>query len=280
MSSLWDILTLCPNVVNLTVFDRTETLMDISADVIHFGNLTRFSMGTVADSLDGPAINEVVDWLTMATEHHLTHFKLSIQNPASDSAFVLLLDALQLFPLGELVFDRLVDGQPFVFHEVARCLPRLQCLCLFHHESDRQQTTSRCVWPAPPWEYAVRLPGFVNLQYFGWNYTFDHDGVYPLSMLLLEEVAESDVAVIPYDCWSDRSFGNDDEIHFFASVFAAYSPLRTVASYSSETDILSNGVWDIQKVDGKPVIDKVNINGVMKGRAWNPDTWDDSDNWR
>ncbi len=283
MASLWDILALVPDVVDLTLFDRTETIMGVSADVIHFGNfcnLTRFSMGTVADSLNRPAIEEVVDWLTMATEHHLTHFKLSIQNPTPDSTFVLLLGALQPFPLEELVFDGLLDGEPFIFQEIARCLPRLQSLCLFRRGSDRQQTSSRCVWPSPPWEYAMRLPGLVNLQYFGWNYAFDQGGIYPWSILLLEEVAESDVAVIPYDCWNEGLFGNDDGIHFFASVFAAYSPsLRTVVSYSSETDVSANGVWDIRKVDGRPVIGKVSNHEVMKRRAWNPDMWDDSENW-
>ncbi|KAK0245279.1 hypothetical protein EDD85DRAFT_1016441 [Armillaria nabsnona] len=282
MASLWDILARVPNVVDLTLFDRTETIMGVPADVIPFGNfcnLTRFSMGTVADSLNRPAIEDVVDWLTMATEHHLTHFKLSIQNPTPDSTFVLLLNALQPFPLEELVFDGLLDGQPFIFQEIARYLPRLRSLCLFRRGSDRQQTTSRCIWPSPPWEYAVRLPGLVNLQYFGWNYNFDQGEIYPWSILLLEEAAESDVAVIPYDCWNEGLLGNDDDIHLFASVFSACSPsLRTVASYSSETDLSANGIWDIRRVDGRTVIGKVSTHEVMKRRAWNPDMWDDSEN--
>ncbi|KAK0193547.1 hypothetical protein F5146DRAFT_1031218 [Armillaria mellea] len=191
--SLWNILTLCPNVHNLILFDLTETMLALSSNVIHFGNfcsLRRFSLGSIEDGFDGPAVGLVVDWLNRATEHHLTHFKLSVREPASDAAFSLLLDALQPHPLEEFIFDGLLEGRPVILDRISQSLPQLRSLRLFRRSSNRQRKTGHCDWLSPPWEYAQRLVSFSNLQYFGWNYLIIRDGYSPLS---LEGGLDSDV---------------------------------------------------------------------------------------
>lgn len=267
--SLWNILTLCPNVHNLILFDLTETTLAVSSDVIHFGNfcsLRRFSLGSIEDGFDGPAVGLVVDWLNRATEHHLTHFKLSVREPASDATFLLLLDALQPHPLEEFTFDGLLEGRPVILDRISQSFPRLRSLRLFRRSSNRQRKTSHCEWLSPPWEYARRLVSFSNLQYFGWNYLIIKDGYSPL---LLEGGSDVD------DC-----FDSDDGAYFAASVFAAYCPsLRSVAMFSREPSPYAFFVWDIERVSGKVVINRVKTSEVFWRRVWNPWDGDEPDEW-
>ncbi|KAK0449921.1 hypothetical protein EV421DRAFT_1899409 [Armillaria borealis] len=262
-SSLWNILTLCPNVHNLIHFDLTEKTLAVSSDVIHFGNfcnLRRFSLGSIEDGFDGPAVGLVVDWLNRATEHHLTHFKLSVREPASDSAF-LLLNALQPHPLEELIFDGLLEGCPVIFDRISQSFPQLCSLRLFRRSSNRQRKMSHCEWLSPPWEYARRLVPFSNLQYFGWNYLIIRDGYSPLS---LEGGLDVD------DC-----LDSDDDTYF-----AAYCPsLWTVAMFSREPSPYAFFVWDIEWVGGKVVINHAKTSEVFWRRVWNPWDGDEPDGW-
>ncbi|KAK0430711.1 hypothetical protein EV421DRAFT_1932298 [Armillaria borealis] len=273
--SLWNILTLCPNVHNLILFDLTEKTLAVSSDVIHFGNfcnLRRFSLGSIEDGFDGPAVGLVVDWLNRATEHHLTHFKLSVREPASDTAFFLLLDALQPHPLEEFIFDGLLEGRLVIFDRISQSFPRLHSLRLFRRSSNRQRKTSHCEWLSPPWEYARHLVSFNNLQYFGWTYLIIRDGYSPLSL----QVLEGGLDVLRRDDCLD----SEDDTYFAASVFAAYCPsLRTVAMFGRETSASAFFVWDIEQVGGKVVISSVKASDVLWRRVWNPWDGDEPDEW-
>ncbi|KAK0470047.1 uncharacterized protein EV420DRAFT_86188 [Desarmillaria tabescens] len=274
-SSLWNILALCPNVHNLILFDRTESILAVPSDVIHFGNfcnLRRFSLGSVEDGSDGPAVGLVVDWLNRATEHHLTHFKLTVRQPAADAAFLLLLDALQPHPLEEFIFNGLLEGHPVVFDRISQSFPRLRSLRLFRRSSNRQREASHCEWPSPPWEYAQRLASFGNLQYFGRNYLIIRDGYSPCSMQVLEgalDVFRKD------DC-----FGSDGDTYLAASVFAAHcTSLRTMVMLGRDASASAICTWDIERIGGKVVISGVRANEAFQRKVWNPWDWDEPDEW-
>ncbi|KAK0448463.1 uncharacterized protein EV420DRAFT_1566898 [Desarmillaria tabescens] len=269
--STWEILTLFPNAVNISFFDTSRSMMELSDSVTlnHLGHLTRLCLGNLA----GETFPDIIHFLHHTTEYHLTHLKLTFTHPIDDVNFFVLLDELQPHPMENLVIDGLLEGNPAIIRHVSRCLPGLTALSLYRRESQRQQKTRvTCSWPLPPFEYAPCFSMFSKLRYFEWNCALNF-GVTSWSILTFEGNDNCGPCGAPYKAWKskDDDPDDDDSKHLLASVFAAYNPsLQTVTVGSGRISPMAS--WSISHEGGDTIIEAIPMAKLYSSaqEIWNP----------
>ncbi|KAL0567373.1 hypothetical protein V5O48_014621 [Marasmius crinis-equi] len=162
----------------------------------------------------------------------LTHLKLRTSHSLPDNRAIALLESLQSAPLEVLVLDGIREGSLTLLERIAQLFPDLLGLTLIlRRSSGTSLRTKARPWPYASWEYASRLRGFRELEYFTWNFRSPGEGVTPFALLGFEAAAEGASWEWPSDV--DDEFDPEDHSSI-AILFACHCP--TLEIFVLETE--------------------------------------------
>ncbi|KAK0202390.1 hypothetical protein DFS33DRAFT_1339738, partial [Desarmillaria ectypa] len=263
----------CPNVVELTILrERGRGAVYLPSRFSDFACLRHLQYLCI-DGLHSESLDEFKEWLVVlgssTTSHPLSHVKVGLAYPKSDTDILQLVDVLGKYSIRSLYLDGLLEGRPELISGIAERLPGLETLTLLRRAGRHERWL--CSWPEPVWMYASHFSNFTNLRSFGWNMPVVFDRVTPKALVLFEGGEHGD-SVLPYagrPPWEqDDELSEDDERHRMAVVFSAF--ITTLETISFCTSV--GGIdWRVKRMDGRTHIEYVGLRIPDRPR-WNP-TW-------
>ena len=250
----WVVLSMCPDVENLTVSTPKETKSWQLTPAIPrswqslnpFKTLRNYSLSHIASTF----VPVITLWLlnasrSLSNQHlPLTHLKIELEDDDDLPGPMMfnLLDGLAGTSLESLVLIGIQYTEPDIFDRIGRALPNLQelTLCCGRRVNYDREYLKR--WSRPAWEYPSHFLSFRKLHYLSWNIAHPDISYFSRTMLYFEQDQFPGL-----DSWD---FGEDswDEGEIVAKSIRAYNPsLRCMVLPSS----LSRDTYRCVEVNGE-----------------------------
>ncbi|EJD42212.1 hypothetical protein AURDEDRAFT_186185 [Auricularia subglabra TFB-10046 SS5] len=160
----------------------------------------------------------------------ITHLRLAFTYGIDDVIAAEIVERLHAgsSPLAILILDGLaLPGPPTLIDLIAQHFPDLDGLTLTRRANERQRELKQCFWPLPTYEYAARLSTFRKLRYFGANFSYNSDALWPDVRNIFDTPVSDDMDQEDVDEWHETDGADASEILYhqaLARPFAAHCP--------------------------------------------------------